>query len=532
MSCFSELTYSIYVDGELPAGEARRVEAHLGECASCRELMRALSSENQVLSAALAGAVAPQAPAPVTIGGMAREFVAVAMLLAAAGTALHWAAEALPANLDWLNPLTTDGRMNLFFNLVFYLRQAGPAFLNDLLAAVPWVMLLLLAGVGVRLLWRRPPALRSSIVLVALLAVLAIPGWGMTKRTGPSVTVASGETVDDTLFASGEVVDIDGVVNGDLITGARDVNIRGTVKGNLFAWNQHVEITGTVEGSVFSFAQIVELRGGRVGHNLYSWSQFLRLQPGARVEQDVVQGSQQAEINGSVGRNLMSFSGRADIRGQIGRNLDIRTGGVTLAAPAKVGGDLKAYVRRSSDVRVGSGVTIGGKTETHITVRRSRFTRPAFYIWRAIALLGAFLVGWLLLTLVPRFFISVAGAVSSWGRSLGLGAVILIVTPVLVVIACLTLIGMPLGILTLFVYLASLYLAKIFVGVFLGRALLGEPQDGGRARLLGLFLGLLVITVVTQIPFGIGAIFGACVLCVGLGAMGWQLYHHVQARRA
>ena len=124
MSCFSELTYSIFVDGELAAEEARRVESHLTECSTCRDLVQALTTENRIVSAALAAPLAVDAPASVTVRGMAREFIAVVIVLATAGTALHWLAEALPANLDWLNPLTTDGRMNLFLSIVFYLRQA------------------------------------------------------------------------------------------------------------------------------------------------------------------------------------------------------------------------------------------------------------------------------------------------------------------------------------------------------------------------------------------------------------------------
>jgi uncharacterized membrane protein YccC len=90
---------------------------------------------------------------------------------------------------------------------------------------------------------------------------------------------------------------------------------------------------------------------------------------------------------------------------------------------------------------------------------------------------------------------------------------------------------MPLGIMTLFLYVMALYLAKIFVGAFLGMALLGEPQDGGSARLLALFLGLLVITVVTQVPYGIGVLFGTVVLCLGLGALGGQLYRELHVSR-
>src|SRR4051794_9405081 len=100
MTCFSELTYSIWADGELPAEEARRVEAHLGECVPCRLLAQAMAKENEVVSAALAAPIAGHATLSATARGMAREFVAVAVVLAMAGLALHWLAEALPTNLD------------------------------------------------------------------------------------------------------------------------------------------------------------------------------------------------------------------------------------------------------------------------------------------------------------------------------------------------------------------------------------------------------------------------------------------------
>ena len=528
MNCFSELTYSIFADGELGAEERRRVEHHLGECERCRALVSAMRAENEVLAAALSQAVEAPAAAGAGLRGMAREFLAVAVGLAALGAALQWLAGVFPTNLDWLNPFTTDGSMNLFFSAVFYLRQAGPELLGDLTTLIAWLILLLVVAAGLRLLWRRPPLVRSGLCLVALTVCLALPGWGLTRRTGQTVSVGQNETVDDTLFASGDTVDVDGIVNGDLITGGREINVRGTVKGNLFAWSEHVEISGTVEGSVFCFGQRLELRGGRILHSLYDWSQFLRLQPGSRIEQDVIQGSQHAEFNGSVGRNLMSFSGTADVRGDIGRNLTVRSGGVTLSPPAKVGGDFNAYVRRASDVHVGPGVNIAGKTQTHITLHHSRYTRAAFYVWKAVFLAGAFIVGWLLLTLAPAFFYRASAAMGSWGRSLGLGAAILIVTPVAILIFCVTLVGLPLGVLVLFLYIIALYLSKILVAAFLGRALLAAPEH--RDRLLGLFLGLLILSVATALPY-VGGLVGVAILLLGLGALGWQLYREVQARR-
>ena len=63
MQCFSELTYSIFVDGELPADEAQRVRAHLASCAACRGMVAALTAENKMLLTTLSE-VAADRPVP------------------------------------------------------------------------------------------------------------------------------------------------------------------------------------------------------------------------------------------------------------------------------------------------------------------------------------------------------------------------------------------------------------------------------------------------------------------------------------
>ncbi len=50
MSCFPEVRYAIYVDGELPRDEAREVEAHLVQCRECRALILALRDEGAAIA--------------------------------------------------------------------------------------------------------------------------------------------------------------------------------------------------------------------------------------------------------------------------------------------------------------------------------------------------------------------------------------------------------------------------------------------------------------------------------------------------
>ena len=75
----------------------------------------------------------------------------------------------------------------------------------------------------------------------------------------------------------------------------------------------------------------------------------------------------------------------------------------------------------------------------------------------------------------------------------------------------------------LMAYLTAIYLAKIWVGAFLGWQLLKPTSATKSDWLLGLLVGLLILTVVRFIPY-LGGLVHFGVVCLGLGAFAWQLY--------
>ena len=91
------------------------------------------------------------------------------------------------------------------------------------------------------------------------------------------------------------------------------------------------------------------------------------------------------------------------------------------------------------------------------------------------------------------------------------------------VAAAITLVGIPLSLMLFAVYLAAIYLAKIWVGAFLGRILLRPAGATKGDWLLGLLVGLLLLTIVGFIPY-LGGLVRLGMVCLGLGAFAWQLY--------
>jgi cytoskeletal protein CcmA (bactofilin family) len=527
MECYSEQTCALAVDGELAADEAQRLRDHLGTCQRCRDLVDALRAENRVLSESL-HELPEEAASPAGFSHLRRSWVwgdlaMMAAVLVLGSIISGWFNElSIPAALDWINPFSLSGRTNLFFDLSYYFAHGGTAMLADYAAVVGCLFLLSLLGGSALLLgrrWRQPkPGLRLLIVLLAM----SLPSFALERRHAEFVTIPASETVDDTLLATGNTVRVEGVINGDLLAFGGTVEVRGTVKGDMVIFAKRTVVSGSVEGSIYNFSQSLDL-DGQLGHSIYGWVQSLRVDDRGHVGDGIVVGTGDVSLEGEVKRSVTIFTSNADVSGSIGRDLTMAGGSLTLTNTARVGGNLSARVRQLKDVHIADGATIAGKRDLQVRVRKSQFTRPRFYFHEAVWLAAAMLVGWLGLLLFPAFFRTTTQAVGSGWLSLGLGVGVLAGVPVAIIVAAITLIGIPISLMLLAVYLAAIYLAKVWVGAFLGRILL-KPSGATKGDwVLGLLVGLLILTIVGFIPY-LGGLVRLGVVCLGLGAFAGQLY--------
>ena len=85
-------------------------------------------------------------------------------------------------------------------------------------------------------------------VLVAISVTLfaAVPVLAADLRSGDTVTVASGEVVEDDLYIAAESIVIDGTINGDLWAVGRIVTVNGAVNGSIVAVAETINVNGDV----------------------------------------------------------------------------------------------------------------------------------------------------------------------------------------------------------------------------------------------------------------------------------------------
>ena len=428
----------------------------------------------------------------------------------------------IPEALQWLNPFSASGSTNLIFNFSYYVANGGTAMLGEYAAVVGKIFVVLLLGGSALLLGRRWRLRQPGLGLVIMLLAFSLSGFSLERRHTDIVTVRSGDTVEDTLLATGNIVRIEGVVNGDLLAFGGTVEIRGTVKGDLVTFAKRIVISGTVEGNIFTFSNSLDL-DGQLNHSLYGLMQSLRVNDRGRVGEGILVGAADVTLEGDVHRSVNIYAGTANVSGSVGRELAMAGDNLTLTNTARVGGNLTARVRHLANVHIADGATITGTREIHVRARENRFTRPSFYFFSAIWLAASMLVGWLILALFPGFFQASAHAVGEGWRSLVLGIAVLAGVPVAMILLAVTLVGLPASLILLMAYLVAIYMSKIWVGAFLGRMLLKPVGTARSDWMLRLLMGLLILTVVRFIPY-LGTLVHFGVICLGLGAFAWQLH--------
>jgi cytoskeletal protein CcmA (bactofilin family) len=526
MSCFPEWTYALYVDGELPRDEMRRLEAHLVGCRNCRVLVVGLREEARLLGDVLRGEEPQSLQRPDTTPparglaiGVVPSLVLAGIVAAVVGALLE---TRLPTSIAWLNPMRLMGAYDMVLGFIFLLRDEIPGLLEFLIAVTATVSVAALATFSVTVLVRRFAG--PSVLALLCLALVSAPqdAAAFDVRHAEAIHVARNEVVDGTLVVSAQTVRVDGVVTGDLIVLAERLTLRGEVRGDLFSVTRSLELDGVVSGSLHAFGERTRL-GGRVGGNAYTASEDFTLSRDARIGRDALPLAGGAVVDGAVARDLFVIGEWAEVRGSVGRDLQARVGRLTLLDTARVGADVDAYLYDSKEVEMAPGAQVDGEARTRFPderhrARLARYRHAHFYLVRGILLAAGFLVGMLFYLMAPAMFAARLETTGAFFRSLGIGFLALVATPLALAPAAVTLVGIPVTLIVGADYLLALYLSPILVAALVGRTLISSDGEGASGFGLALLVGLLVLTLLVNVPV-LGWLVRVLAVLTGLGIL-------------
>lgn len=373
-----------------------------------------------------------------------------------------------------------------------------------------------------------------ALLLAGLLAAFAWPGAAAAAevRSGDTITVPAGETIDDDLVATGQTVTIAGRVTGDVYALAQTVVVTGTIDGDLIAAAQQVTLDGSVQSDLRAAAQRITVNG-QVGKNVTVGAQRMGVNSGGRIGGSALAGAETVSTFGQLDRGLAVGAGTLQIGGPIGGRVQAAVERLTIEPGARIAGGLD--YRASREALVPPGAVAGPVTFTRAerndndeddeAAGQPSILNGLLDLGGLIGLAGSALLG----ALALRFLPGAPRRVMSEGRrrplqSVGIGLAVLLATPVVGVMVGITLIGLPLALALGLAYVLALLLAwpalGLFVGTLIGRRI---RPDAAIRPVWGLLLGLVTLHLATHIPI-LGAWVALFGLSFGLGLLALVLF--------
>lgn len=263
-----------------------------------------------------------------------------------------------------------------------------------------------------------------------------------------------------------------------------------------FKTGDYVEINKDVSGDL-------HIAGGEIG--VFS-----------RVKGDLLILGGKVLVDGEVDQDLRVLGGEVIVRGKIGRNATILGGKVDVEKTAQIAGGLLAAggevsVDRKAQIvgqKIVRSVPKDSLAKGKKAEKFSRFLKRISALTIIIKWISILIIGFLLIKFFPKTIKRLMEeAEKKFGEKLLKGTILAIVAPVIALFAIFSIIGASVGILILVVLTIGWYVAKLLAIAFTGYFLLHKASDkkfkifDEKPSLYTSFLvGLLVFIVLGMVP--------------------------------
>ena len=320
-----------------------------------------------------------------------------------------------------------------------------------------------------------------------------------------------------------EIVSADTVIEDDLLIYGDNVDIRGTVLGGVMAFGGSVRISGNVTGDVMASGGKVTISGivgddvrigagdvvieGNVGDDVFVGAGTVEVSEGAYIGGDMVFGSGNVEIRGEVAGNIEGGGGEVILAGPVGGNVELEVGNINILPSARINGTVEYTSPKE--------VTFPPST----VIQEVIFTRQeptgilnipetfSIFIGWFIRFIYLLIIALLVLALLPDHVEAVARNIPDNPLlNMVIGFALVVIAFVGSVVFMVTVIGIPIGLILLFVTLFALYAARLYFGLWLGRLVYKRLGKESKPW-MDMVLGVLVLFILTSLPWVGGLIY-------------------------
>jgi hypothetical protein len=257
---------------------------------------------------------------------------------------------------------------------------------------------------------------------------------------------------------------------------------------------------------VLSFVETVNLESaGKIGGSLTTFVENLN-------------------VEGGLGRDLLIFGKHLTLSGKVDGAIQMKGDQLTINSTAQVGGPI--HYEGHKEPEVSSQAKLASPVDFHKVESKPSYMEGHYYVWQVIWLAAIVLFGLVLFQLMPQFASEAVVSAERYGASFGLGVLVFFGVPIAALIACVTVVGLFVGISAFFLWCAAIFIAQTIVAAVVGQWLMGRTREIW--PLIGrMAVGLVIVRLATMIPM-LGGWVKFAVIVWGLGAISLALYDRFQ----
>ncbi|MDO8523630.1 MAG: hypothetical protein Q7R74_00195 [bacterium] len=363
-----------------------------------------------------------------------------------------------------------------------------------------------------------------KVLAVALILVIAPAAYAAHVETGKSVSIPVTQSISDNAYLAGGQIVFSTTAQKDLVAAGGQVTVNGPVWGDALLAGGMVQVLEQVRGDVRAAGGQVTIGSGVSGDVIVMGGE-VRILPGVVIGGDVIAAGGSVNIEGAVNGGLRAYGGDIVVNGAIAGPVSIKAGkSVTFGEKTVLGNILMYWAPKEATVAEGAKL---GDEVTFLNQNPDESRIPALAPF-AFAILGTLflikffgtLVAALVLVLVFGKFSKtlVASSLEGFWKTAGIGFIALAVTPILVIVLGMTVLGLYIALALAFLYLLCLIIAGalmcVLAGALLSKWIRKEPVVDWKWTVLG----TLAVFVVFFVPF-LGWIADSLLFLIAFGAM-------------
>lgn len=319
-------------------------------------------------------------------------------------------------------------------------------------------------------------------------------------------------------FALNEDINISKEVLGDIYSAGKKITVKDNVNGDVIALGETINITSNeVKGNIRCGAQTLSINSKNV-KNITSFGQNINIGKKTTAKAIYVSG-ENINFKGSC-EGFYAAGDTIIINGKINGDVNVNCDELIIADNGEITGNIKVYSPKEPIVN--SNVSMNDIQYTKIENSTNESKLKAFLGFGTIlSILGSLIFGLLLYSIFKKFFIKSDDLLVKEPLQVVLGGMAsFILTPIVSLLLFLTIIALPVGVISLIMYFIVVYLSPVIMGIVLGRLILKNKNP-----YLQILVGVLVVRLLSLLPM-----VGVFVWVVsGMIAQGLIVYSFVQS---